>query len=508
MGRLRGAGGRPGGSPPSATVPSLAFGRDGEPVGAIVFPRVVAPAATSGGSAPVDRSRSRIVFLDAIDPSPAPGEFPFGPMPRYTVVANLEAAAAQGTFLEIRLPVTTQPSQTPRIAATGIVESDYVSSPDYSRTSPRDRFLWIEFAEPLADPDDGYFARVLAYGPDPLLASALPPKATAPPVPPEAPEPDLPLDPEPVRAIFSGQSSDEAGLDAMTQLVPAVSGGFGADGPVFMLPLPPGTTSESLELFGFWTYEFRVGHARRAKTGGKSGSHERWSTAQGRFGRPLRVTGLQHPSPHLICAVQRTQEQVIGTAAYATTVRNGLRVFDLDRGDPQTQIWFMLYTQVRQADGAAYRNVLIDRGLGEVDREVTAIVFDRAPAFVDRSTFDPARAKLDVAAVTDEERRRLELIIAKGQSFEQVAVAPPARGPNRQPIGGVSFEEGVIRRALERLGLPVTSSLSMLAVELLPGRSESGRVVHDNADEDPLGGDLGLRRILRTSPLVAVPPIC
>ena len=53
----------------------------------------------------------------------------------------------------------------------------------------------------------------------------------------------------------------------------------------YLLPIPPGLHSESDELFGFFTYEFRVGHANI------------WSTAQGRFGRTLRATGIQHPAP-------------------------------------------------------------------------------------------------------------------------------------------------------------------------------------------------------------------
>ena len=41
----------------------------------------------------------------------------------------------------------------------------------------------------------------------------------------------------------------------------------------------------SLELFGMFAYEIRVGHQKR------------WSTAQARFGPPLRVAGVQHPAP-------------------------------------------------------------------------------------------------------------------------------------------------------------------------------------------------------------------
>ena len=152
--------------------------------------------------------------------------------------------------------------------------------------------------------------------------------------------------------IFPGQASDESGLDAMTQLVPAVANSGGSQGTFFMLPLPPGVTTEDLQLFGFWTYEFRVGHAKL------------WSTAQGRYGRPLRVSGIQHPAPDLICSASRTEQGIAVTAPYATTILNGRRVFNTGSGDPRTQIWFMLYAQVRQADGTSYRNILLSHVLG------------------------------------------------------------------------------------------------------------------------------------------------
>ena len=112
----------------------------------------------------------------------------------------------------------TTPAQTPKIVATGIAESAYVAAPDYSSTEQRDRFLWIEFDAPIADTaDDTYFGRVLAYGPDPLLAGALFPPNHAPDT---EPEPPLAIDPETVRVVFAGEDTDESGLDAMTELTP------------------------------------------------------------------------------------------------------------------------------------------------------------------------------------------------------------------------------------------------------------------------------------------------
>lgn len=159
----------------TSAVPSLGFSRDSSPIGAITVPRIIAASTLADPSVAADRSGTRIIFFDAIDPNPAPGAFPAELSPGYTVTAAFEKAAAQTLPLQVTLPITTPPAQTPKIVATGLAESPYAAASDYSSTSPRDRFLWIEFDQPIADPEDCYFGRVLAYGPDPLLAFELAP---------------------------------------------------------------------------------------------------------------------------------------------------------------------------------------------------------------------------------------------------------------------------------------------------------------------------------------------
>ena len=438
--------------------PALSFQRGGSNIGVIAFPPVVGAAATGNPGQNPDRSLTRIVFFDAVDPNPIPPHFPRELNLQYNVTANFTAAVAQQFTLPIRLPITTPPVQAPKIVSTGIAESPYKHSPDYSQTALRDRYLWVEFDHPIQDDDDTFFGRVLAYGPDPLLAESLFPQPSPDAMLPEAVEPPLPIDPELIRSIFSGQSADESGLDAMTQMVPADKVGVGKSGTFFLLPLPPGVTSEDLELFGFWTYEFRVGHVKY------------WSTAQGRYGRPLRVTGLQHPAPHLICSVNRVQAGVEATAPFAVTVYNGNRLYNLQAGDPQTRIWFMLYAQVLQADGSSHRNILLEHLQGE-----------RLP----------------------------------NRTGKFVVNFNPQHGHTVGPIAGTSFPEKSIDARLQLLGLPLTTSLSVLAVEVLPGplrfpQTDTG-VAQPAATaeaEDPLGANLGLRRVLRTSPLTAVPAIC
>ncbi len=466
--------------------PAMTIFRDapGNAIGTVTYYRTVSSNAVGGLQHSPDRSSARIIFFDTLNPLAAPDKFPAPLNPIYTVVASFKSAPdRQNTYNTLVLPITERPHQTPKIVSTGIAESEYKAAPDYSETYVRDRYLWIEFEQPIADKDDdAYFGRVLSYGPDPLLAAILLPPETLP----EAVEPPIPLDPEPMREIFAGQSCDGAGLDAMQQLIPAVSSSGHADKVHFLLPLPPGISPEALELFGFWTYEFRVGHLNKC------------CTAQGRFGRRLRVTGIQHPVPHMICTAQRNEIAVVATAPYATTVLNGVRVYDLQFGDPQTTLWFMLYTQVLQVDGTAHRNILLAHKQGRLLPDWAG---------------NPYLA--GKTGIVQEEYLSYKLLTV--------------HTANREPRGFALFSQPLISQALTELGLPLNSPLSVLAVEVLPGplhirnldrnlglvgevnpnllsTSDSGGA--STQQEDPLGTQLGRRRILRTSLLTQVPPIC
>jgi hypothetical protein len=223
--------------------------------------------------------------------------------------------------------------------------------------------------------------------------------------------------------ITPKQSDDRAGLDAMQPLIPSES-------PVhFLVPPPPGITEVSPELFGFFVYEIRVGHSKG------------WSTAQARFGPPLRVSGVQHPAPPLVCQVARGRQGISAAAGYATPVAEGGNLLPLS---PNTEIWGLLYAQVTQIDDADRRNVLLGRRLFRTDRR------------------NDLRETFGVAAVGH-------------------------------------WDQSEIEALLRGLALPKDSPLSVLAVELF---------TQSYPKPDPLGENLGHVRILRTSPLVPVRPIC
>ena len=158
----------------------------------------------------------------------------------------------------------------------------------------------------------------------------------------------------------------------------------------------------------------------------------------------VRITGVQHPAPQLTCLVERDAEGISLTAPYANPVYNGVSLIP---AIPRTELWGLLYVQVIQADGQAFRNILLAR-------------------------------------------KRMVL----NRKSENV------RGRDSLPRYGLSgWSEAEIEMLLLSLALPPDSSLSAMAIELFPNFERSA---------DPLGGDLGSTRIYRTSPLEPVMKIC
>jgi hypothetical protein len=161
----------------------------------------------------------------ALPPSPPVPVF-IAPPP---VLAGPDLADAP---LDLRLPIAVPPAQVPAIASIGLALSPYQAGPLYASTEQRQRSLWIELAEPIANPvGDALFARILAHGADPLLYLA---------------EPEAPADSSPA-------------LSLVPELV-------------------------------------------RRQTHGS--------------GRPLRVGGVQHPAPPLVCHAGRVPVPAAESAAY------------------------------------------------------------------------------------------------------------------------------------------------------------------------------------------------
>jgi hypothetical protein len=263
--------------------------------------------------------------------------------------------------------------------------------------------------------------------------------------------------------IAAKDTNDDAGVGAMAELDGATAPLQASGRPIhFSLPLPGTISQTDPELFGFWTIELRVGHTL-------------WSTAQARYGRALRVSGVQFPPPPLAVNVDRQPvpplpapavPSIVAMADLAQTVYNGASL--TVRAHPQTEIWFLLYAQVQRVDGQAWRNILLSRALGQQIRE-------------------PAGG-------------------LAGSAGQQSLI----------PVYGV-FAETAVEALLTKLQLRTNTPVSVLAVELFNGEANvvqqlAGQVAAAPsavaAEGDPLGADLGARRVLRVSPLTAVPAVC
>jgi hypothetical protein len=400
-----------------------------ETVGVIQLPRVIGKNQIPGDDTVSRDSDSRnpirqftnLIFFDALDPKPTS----LHPLPSEITVEYHLQPMFQGLpptdpiSRSILLPITTPPSQTPEVISAGIALSGFVAADDYSSTSLRHRALWFEFAAP-PDEGDALYVRVLAKAPDPMLLD----KDL---VLPDTTETATPIDPEWVRVITPGQPRDESGLQAMQQLVPS------SDTPqIYLVPLPPDLQESSPELFGFFVYEVRYGH-----------DASRWSTAQGRFGSVLRMSGVQHPAPPLICQAARNTSGVFVRAPFANSVLNGVNFRSFMQ---RTDLWALLYARVRQADAAAFRNVLL---------------------------------------------ARIQLRIPHEGNNPEVLGFPTLFGEG-------FFQTDAVSNALLRLGLPRDEALTVLAAEMFA----------DPPEQDPLGNRLGEARILRISPLIPVPDAC
>lgn len=438
-----------------------------------------------------DRSQTFLCFIDAVEPKSAdPTQFPDEILLEYEIRPNFkmdnpDVIIPESLHLTLHLPITTPPAQMPKVVSAGMAMSRYERDTDYANSEVRQKYLWVEFDQPVQNPRDAYFGRITAYAPDPLLAQWLRDWME-----PKNPPPALAIDPEPIRLISPGHSDDKTGLNAMQQLLPATDSKRH-----FLVPLPPGLHPESPELFGFFTYEFRVGHL------------EGWSTAQGRFGRALDCQGVQHPLPQLHGQPDRDEKRIRVSAAHAEAVFDGKRV---TAKPVRTQLWALLYAQVRMADDSDNRNILLN---------------DRLMRPVPDRIVDPLTGKVLF-------------------SFESTDAAKRAQA---------EWSNVEISILLKNYGLPAESNLSVVCVEMMPtadrfvmndytGNNPALFIRSDNdlsilssdratrfldrlnyniqtteervgeTPEElyarPLSDDLGYYRILRTSTLTAVPEVC
>jgi hypothetical protein len=251
----------------------------------------------------------------------------------------------------------------------------------------------------------------------------------------------------------------------------------------------------------------------------------------------LRTAGVQHPVPTLTCTVNRDEEKVYVTAPYAFAVAGGKNV---TADPPRTELWCLLYAQVKQADNQDYRNVLLDDKMldwrlrvehhKKVDWQLKYT--RKQEAILKQAVLQNWQMAADIGALAQ---------------MHQLA---DDTGVNKDATkyGTVIWTNQEISQILSLYGLPLDSRLSVLCVELLPqitnlfdhvssledktvqtnlrkilqngARFSPGMVTEGLKSkamtatsvnfnrEKPLSDKLGHFRILRTSPLSEVPFIC
>ncbi|MBA3415406.1 MAG: hypothetical protein H0U10_09300, partial [Chloroflexia bacterium] len=385
-------------------------------IGAVPFPHVLNRQCAIG---PQDRDGSHLIVIDAFGAICDADGLPHEIEARYEVTAHGYLGPGAPVEVSNRLPVTTPPTDVPRIMSAGHAFSDYEIVGDYQETGDRRRMLWLEFAEPPRDPRDIFFLRVLAHSPDPMLLPGTDPLADP------AEYEKLVIDPELVRVVRPGQGEDFAGLAAMHPLTPARADG-GRRPVHYLVPLPASLTPEAPELLGFFTYEIRVGHARAAA------GTPFWSTASGRFGPGVVLEGVRHPAPTLPCVVARgTAHGVAVSSEFAVAVSQGRRVTTVP---PLTEVWVVAYARVAQADAATKRNIQIDlRRAGLDERSMTS----RSSRLVAAAGWSQAELRSTLAT--------WGLPAQTPLGFVAVEVLPEPNGTFSDPIGGDLGQVRILR---------------------------------------------------------------
>jgi hypothetical protein len=180
------------------------------------------------------------------------------------------------------------------------------------------------------------------------------------------------------------------------------------------------------------------------------------------------LDGVQHPCPPLKCNVFRIKNGILASSSYAKAFHQGT---DLQALPPNTQIWYVLYAQINQADGSTMRNV-------ELDKKIGRILSTREAGQLKKTGFQfPGEGQFSYTA----DRQATQNLQAPIQ-------------------GHTLWQQDEVAALLKDMGLPEDTRLSILGVELLPEPNGSF--------SDPLGANVGQVRILRTSALYPVGDLC
>ncbi len=415
-------------------------------------------------------------YFDALEKMPFPDQlYPSELMVAYKIVSHLreeddDFQNRETLLIDIHLPISSNPTQVPVIVSAGLASSPYTRDQEkYAFSQPRQQFLWVEFSEIVQNPADRYFCRFIGNSPDPLLAkwdeSWINAKF----------ENEFPIKPDELKVVYSDHSDDRSGLTDMQELIPSTTSERH-----FLMPLPKGLKPDDPELFGFFSYEFRLGHK------------EGWSIGQARYGPALFCDGIQFPTPSLPCIPFRHTDGHIGvTSTYARAVFSGRNITSVP---PRTQVWAILYCQCQLTDGSDYRNIFLGEKL-------------MTPSF---DLIDEVEGSMPCVATWSKDElysKAHQYGLGKNPDFSVLCVevlpSPEQFIAHRDTPNFVENHQDILGR-----------KQSTLINDLLRFASEVGNQNHRvyAADSEyldkPLSEDLGNYRFLRSSNLVALSSGC
>ena len=252
----------------------------------------------------------------------------------------------------------------------------------------------------------------------------------------------------------------------------------------------------------------------------------------------MRATGIQHPAPVLLCNVNRDEEKLYVTAPYTQAVYKGKNVTS---NPPRTQLWALLYAQVKQADNKDFRNVLLD------DRKMdwrTQVAFNQSSdAYFNLN--DKQIEDLKLSAIQSWNPKLTDI----NTKFNLFPKDETVINKDATKYGTALWQNDEVNELLQMYGLPTDSALSVLCVEILPTITNIHEHINEFGSENTsskisasmssfhpeiktqidgaarfsnntltammyiqqpksLSDQLGEYRILRTPPLTEVPFVC
>jgi hypothetical protein len=199
---------------------------------------------------------------------------------------------------------------------------------------------------------------------------------------------------------------------------------------------------------------------------------------------------------------------------------------------PHTSIWALLYAQVKQADGLDYRNILLN------EMELQPL-----PQRDEKQMVTDFKKSLEMKNILYKEKGIPTVEITNQLLFQNASQQIAWEKESAKQAFG-NWRNSDVNQMLDLYGLPRGSSLSVLCVEvyghitnafehidnfrrntekliekteLVFNQQVANQLEHNIRDVqnpppknpiDPLNSQLGMFRILRTSPLVEVPFIC